>query len=122
MSDERRILTTGIINRHINTEVAHVEIVNLDPDSDRRITVQAYRWDLGVGSTLLSQQTFNLSPNQFLIFNQDVANTFHYEIRLLVRNDEDVVVNIFGTSGPDLNVNHEGNTFYYSQLTEVELD
>lgn len=117
-----KILTTGILNRHINTQVAHVEIVNLDPDSDRKITVQAYRWDFGFGSTLLQEETFNLSPNEFQIFNQDVSNTIHYEVRLIVKKDEDVVVNVFGVSPPNLQTINEGNTVLYSQFTEVDLD
>jgi len=119
MSDSK-ILTTGVLNRHIDTQSAHVELVNLDPNSSRTITVQVYSWN---GSpTLLNQQTFNIPPNQSRTFNQNVANTVHYEVRLIVKRDEDVVVNVFGTSPPNNQTNQEGNTVLYSQLSEVELD
>jgi hypothetical protein len=119
MSDSR-ILTTGVLNRHINTQSAHVELVNLDPNSSRTITVQVYSWN---GSpTLLNQQTFNIPPNQSWTFNQNVSNNVHYEVRLIVKRDEDVVVNVFGTSPPNEQTNQEGNTVLYSQLSEVELD
>ncbi|MGG1680333.1 hypothetical protein ACIFOT_32270 [Neobacillus sp. NRS-1170] len=119
MSDSK-ILTTGVLNRHINTQVAHVELVNLDPNSFRKITVQVYSWN--TTPTLLNQVIFNIPPNQNRVFSQNVANTVHYEVRLIVKRDEDVVVNVFGTSPPNNQTNQEGNTVLYSELTEVELD
>lgn len=118
MSDSK-ILTTGVLNRNTNTTTAHVELVNLDPDSNRTITVQVIGW---IGTpTILDQQTFNLPPNQNTSFLVNVSTVVHYEVRLIVNRDEDVVVNVFGT-GANVLANQEGNTVLYSQLIEVELD
>lgn len=119
MSDSQKILTTGVLNRNANTTEAHVELVNLDPNSTRTITVQVIGW---VGTPIiLGQQTFTIPPNQNRSFLVNVTSVVHYEVRLFVRRDEDVVVNVFGT-GLNVLANQEGNTVLYSQFIEVDLD
>jgi hypothetical protein len=119
MSDSQKILTTGVLNRNANTTEAHVELVNLDPDSNRTITVRVIGWS-GTPATL-GQQTFNIPPNQNRSFLVNVSSVVHYEVRVIVNRDEDVVVNVFGT-GANVLANQEGNTVLYSQLIEVDLD
>jgi hypothetical protein len=128
-----RILSTGVLVRDPASFNAHVEVVNLDPNDTHTVIVEIFDW--GVDQLWNNPQPVPVSPsgpvdigphtNQAFIAlitqatTQPGLNLVHYEIRITLPRDKDLVVNCFAI---DLNERIiEGNTVCHRELVEVSL-
>jgi hypothetical protein len=118
----QKIKTTGVLNPHTNTRVAHAEIVNLG-EKTITVDVKVLEWITNApdGSLVIDTQTFDLQPNQWVnpVFSLTAPLT-HYEMRFRIHRDADnILINCFGVVN-DTFGNNEGNTIFNSELTEIK--
>jgi hypothetical protein len=126
-------LSTGVLVRDPTSVNAHVDVVNLDPDDSRTVTVEIFDW--GVDQLWNDPKPVLVSPsgptaigphtNQAFLAEITQATTqpgfilAHYEIRITVPTDKDVVVNCFAldSDGRIIPV----NTVIHKNLIEVPV-
>ena len=69
------ILTTGVLYKNPNTVEAHIEVVNLDSNESRVVTVQVFNWGNAAtqtGAVAIFQSTVTLPPNTTQMFNAPI--------------------------------------------------
>lgn len=125
-SNNRRCYTTGVLNRNIATNFAHIEVANFS-DTAQRVFVTVYDWDLNP-VTPVPNGTFSalIPPLNNAVFSAAIpAGVIHYEVRLNLPTgpDVDIIANIFGVTGgildPNLRANQEGNTVLFNDLIVI---
>ena len=116
-----KILSTGVIKKDPTSNIAHIEVVNLDSDDTRKVIVQAFDWDSNspVAIPVTPSGTVTINPNtlvSFDVFLIDVIN--HFEVRItFVKTSEDVVANVFETQGAT-----PLKSIWHKELKQVDLD
>lgn len=129
--DDKITLSTGVLTREPLTVSAVVNIVNLDPNTSRKITVQVWDWSsfdapiqlpVLIGNNVPVVFPYTLDPNHLSVMYADLnaANVSLYEIRITHSDDRDVIANCFGRSAAPY-TSQEGNTVLQHQLIEVPL-
>ncbi|MEW4267120.1 hypothetical protein Q0N30_25845 [Priestia megaterium] len=113
-------LSTGVLNKHPNTIISLIELVNLDPSITVKIRVKVINWSDGA---TITDTEFTLHPNtliNFLVFlvNSDLGvNAEKYEIRYHTSHDLQVFINSYGVD--NLRANQEGNTVLFKSLNTI---
>lgn len=113
-------LSTGVLNKHPNTTIALVELVNLNPSAKVKIRVKVINWSDG---ETITDTEFMLHSNtliNFLVFlvNSDLEiNAEKYEIRYQTSHDLQVFINTYGVDNG--RANQEGNTVLFKSLNEI---
>lgn len=119
-----QILTTGLLRKSDDTAFATVDVVNLDPNNQRTVTVRMIDWSSGSPIDLLmfDPSTQTLPPNRAVSFrSQPLFPTIRlYEVRIIHPEDDDVVTNVFGIGG-SINSPAEGNTVLQHDLVKIKL-
>jgi len=124
-------LSTGILLRDPATFNVHVDVVNLNQNSDRKVTVEIFDW--GVDQLWDKPKPVSVSPSGATVVGPHTLRSFlalitqstaqpslalsHYEVRITVSDIKNVVVNCFAIdfSGHVIT----GDTVLHSGLVEI---
>ena len=128
-----RILSTGVLVRDPASFNAHVEVVNLNPIDMHTVKVEIFDWGVDQlwndpkpvpvnpsGPTTIgphTNQTFIALIDQST--TQPTQNLSHYEIRITLPRDKDLVINCFAIEAGGRII--EVNTVRHRELVEVVL-
>jgi hypothetical protein len=121
--NSRRCLTAGILNRNINTNFAHIEIANFT-DVTQNVIITVFTWGTPT-ATPIPGCTFNINvaANSRRTLNCSVIGRIHYEVRVNIPENVDLIVNVFGVMGgladPNFRANQEGNTVLFQDLVPL---
>lgn len=127
MSNESLVLSTGILFREPQTNMAVASIVNLDRFRAHAIEVQVWDWTIQTNPTQLpvlicgSAVTFPyvVSPGTSVVMYSQLASTVTlYEMRILRYSNRSLIVNCFGRGGSPV-ASQVGNTVLQHSLFEV---
>jgi hypothetical protein len=126
-------LSTGVLVREPASVNAHVDVVNLHPDDSRTVTVEIFDW--GVDQLWNDPKPVPVTPSGPTAIGPHTNRSFlagitqsttqpgfvlaHYEIRITVPSDQDVVVNCFVTDSDGRII--LGNTVLHKNLIEVPV-
>lgn len=120
-----KIKSTGALNNiSASPLLGHIELLNVDPDDSREVTLIVLDWGPGLiqtgpVATLLSFDG-TIPPNTRRAFNFTVALGSHYEVRISYEGD-DFSINTFGTTvGGTAWL--EGYTVLNDEFFKIELD
>jgi hypothetical protein len=129
-----RILSTGVLLREPASFNAHVEVVNLDPNDTHTVKVEIFDWGVDQvwndpkpvpvspsGSTAIgphTNQSFIALINQST--TQPTLKLSHYEVRITLPRDKDIVVNCFAIEAGGRII--EVNTVRHRDLVEVVVE
>lgn len=122
-----KIKSSGILmNNQTFPIFAHIELLNVDPDNSRNVTVLVLNWGAGEGGTsqtnpvgTLLNFSGTIPPNTQTRLNAIVPSGIHYEIRVTFK-DDDFSVNAFGTAAAGAGW-LEGYTVLNRDFFEIEL-
>ncbi|WP_338470819.1 hypothetical protein R4Z10_18895 [Niallia sp. XMNu-256] len=121
MSDRNKVLSTGVIKKHPASNIAHIEIVNLDVNDSRAVIVQVFNWDTNrpVAIPVTPANTVTINPNTLVSFDASLVGVQdHFEVRItFVRTSEDVVANVF-----ELQNDTPLKSIWHEELRRVFLD
>ncbi|MFF2290467.1 hypothetical protein [Peribacillus butanolivorans] len=128
MSDKHKIKSSGILmNNQTILIFSHIELLNVDPDDSRDVTVLVLDWGVGAGPSSQTNPvgTFlnfsgTIPPNTQQRLNAEIPADHHYEVRVTFKGD-DFSVNIFGTESAGVGW-LEGYTVLNDQFFNIELD
>ncbi|MCX7745966.1 MAG: hypothetical protein N2645_03600 [Clostridia bacterium] len=118
----KKILTTGILNKHAETNFAHVTVENLDC-KPHWVDVKVINWtnpNNPIELYVIPNHAIKVGPKNAQYFNSGVAGVTHYEIRIITDACDHVIVNCFGVTDPcTCSRNQEGNTVLYKDLINL---
>jgi hypothetical protein len=128
-----QILSTGALARHPLSVNAHVDVVNLNADQSRIVTVEVFDWgvdqvwDKPTPVQVDPSGPIKVTPHSLQSFitlitkstAQPDAALSHYEVRITLPNPDGMVVNCFATDNQGKVV--EENSLLHKELVEISL-
>ncbi|KEK21631.1 hypothetical protein [Bacillus gaemokensis] len=123
-----KIKSSGaLMNNQTFSIFAHIELLNVDPDNSRNVTVLVLDWGAGAGGTSQTNPVATLlnfsgtiPPNTQTRLNAVVPAGHHYEVRITYKGD-DFSVNTFGTRAAGAGW-LEGYTVRNHEFFKIDLD
>jgi hypothetical protein len=130
---DRRILSTGVLVRHPSSINAHVDVVNLDSIDTYTVIVEIFDW--GVDQVWNDPTPVPVGPSGAVDIGPHTNQAFlalitdstaqpntglsHYEIRINLPRDKDLVVNCFAIDSSGQIIGE--HTVRHKELVEVSL-
>lgn len=125
-----KIKSSGILENINGNILAHIQLLNVDPDDSRDVTLLVLDW--GDSATLQTNPvgTFlsfsgTVPPNTRRSFAAEVLERRHYEVRVTYDGD-DFSINTFATkigfAPPSVREWLEGHTVLNNEFFKIELD
>lgn len=125
MRAKRTTLSTGILRRPKKTKFALVDVVNLDKEHSRTVTVQVFDWSTGSPIPLKVSPCgtkgcrVTIERNKSVFLFADVSKvSFKYEVRITHHGDHKLITNVFGVTNAPFTP-QEGDTVLQRNLIRI---